>query len=37
MLTFTRKGDDPRYQALVKQWGTSMDDEFKTWLVKLTS
>ena len=37
MLTFTRKGDYPRYQALVKQWGTSMDDEFKAWLVKLSS
>ncbi|CAM3242745.1 collagenase [Shewanella violacea] len=37
MLTFTRKGDYPRYQALVNQWGTSMDDEFKAWLVKLSS
>ncbi len=37
MLSFTRKGDYPRYQALVKVWGTSMDDEFKAWLVKLSS
>ncbi|MBW8185639.1 collagenase [Shewanella nanhaiensis] len=35
MLTFTRKGDYPRYQALVRQWGTQMDDEFKDWLISL--
>ncbi|MCL1057030.1 collagenase [Shewanella gelidimarina] len=36
MLTFTRKGDYPRYQALVNQWGTSMDAEFQVWLTDLT-
>ena len=35
MLVFTRKGDFPRYQALVSQWGTSMDAEFQTWLAEL--
>ncbi|GIU46593.1 collagenase [Shewanella colwelliana] len=37
MLGFTRKGDYPRYQALIKQWGTSMDEEFQTWLQGLTA
>ncbi|GIU21496.1 hypothetical protein TUM4644_12510 [Shewanella colwelliana] len=37
MLGFTRKGDYPRYQALIKQWGTSMDEEFQTWLQSLTA
>ena len=32
MLTFTRKGDYPRYQALIKQWGTDMDANFQAWL-----
>lgn len=35
MLTFTRVGDYPRYQALVRSWGTSMDQEFATWLQSL--
>ncbi|ABZ77604.1 Microbial collagenase [Shewanella halifaxensis HAW-EB4] len=35
MLSFTRKGDYPRYQALIKQWGNSMDDEFQIWLKTL--
>ncbi|WP_258406104.1 collagenase [Shewanella aegiceratis] len=37
MLGFTRKGDYPRYQALVKQWGTSMDAEFQAWLKALNA
>ena len=37
MLTFTRKGDYPRYQALVSQWGTSMDAEFQAWLTELAA
>ena len=32
MLTLTRVGDYPRYQALVRSWGTSMDAEFAAWL-----
>lgn len=35
MLGFTRKGDYPRYQALVREWGTSMDEEFSLWLKKI--
>ncbi|AFU97970.1 collagenase [Simiduia agarivorans] len=35
MLSFTRKGDFARYQALVKGWGTSMDAEFARWLSAL--
>ncbi|MDB2386903.1 collagenase [Shewanella sp.] len=35
MLTFTRQGDYPRYQALVAQWGSTMDSEFQTWLAAL--
>ncbi|QLE86309.1 collagenase [Shewanella sp. Scap07] len=35
MLGFTRNGDYARYQALVKQWGTSMDDDFQVWLKTL--
>ncbi|MDN3640074.1 collagenase [Simiduia curdlanivorans] len=35
MLMFTRSGDFPRYQALVTQWGTSMDDDFYLWLEAL--
>lgn len=31
MLRFTRQGDYPRYQALVKTWGTSMDADFANW------
>ena len=32
MLVLTRAGDYPRYQALVRSWGTSMDKEFALWL-----
>jgi microbial collagenase len=32
MLAFTRVGDYPRYQALVRSWGTSFDAEFAVWL-----
>lgn len=32
MLTFLRAGDLPRYQALVRSWGTSMDQGFTDWL-----
>ncbi|MCH7345957.1 collagenase [Pelomonas sp. CA6] len=32
MLAFTRVGDYPRYQALVREWGTTMDAEFDNWL-----
>ena len=36
MLVFTRSGDYPRYQSLVRSWGTSMDKEFATWLESLS-
>lgn len=36
MLMFTRSGDFPRYQALVKGWGTSMDADFSEWLKTLS-
>lgn len=32
MLFFTRQGDYPRYQSLVIEWGTSMDEDFDKWL-----
>ncbi|WP_206099511.1 collagenase [Rheinheimera riviphila] len=32
MLNLLRNGDYPRYQALVRSWGTSMDQEFSLWL-----
>ncbi|WP_263536321.1 collagenase [Paucibacter sp. Y2R2-4] len=35
MLSLTRVGDYPRYQALVKQWGSSFDAEFAAWLTEL--
>jgi len=35
MLFFTRQGDFPRYQALILEWGTSMDDDFHRWLETL--
>lgn len=35
ILTLTRVGDYPRYQALVRSWGVSMDEEFNGWLEKL--
>ena len=34
MLGFLRAGDFPRYQALVRSWGNSMDSDFKEWLEK---
>ncbi|MGS0680477.1 collagenase [Shewanella sp. 125m-7] len=37
MLGFTRKGDYPRYQALLAGWGTDMDAEFTIWLEQLKS
>ncbi len=35
MLALTRAGDYPRYQALVRSWGSSMDEEFAVWLARL--
>nr|WP_315484226.1 collagenase [uncultured Undibacterium sp.] len=35
MLSFTRVGDYPRYQALVRSWGTSFDAEFAVWLEEI--
>lgn len=35
ILNFTRQGDYPRYQALVRSWGTSMDQDFQDWLSQL--
>lgn len=35
MLSLTRKGQFTRYQALVKQWGKSMDSDFSDWLKQL--
>lgn len=35
MLSFTRVGDYPRYQALVRGWGTSFDAEFVAWLEEI--
>lgn len=32
MLGFTRSGDYPRYQALLRGWGSSLDAEFAKWL-----
>lgn len=37
MLGFTRVGDYPRYQALVRSWGTSMDEDFRLWLTQLAA
>ena len=37
MLTFLREGDFPRYQALIRSWGTSMDQKFEQWLKALLS
>lgn len=36
MLVFTRTGDYPRYQSLVRSWGSSMDKEFAAWLDHLS-
>ncbi|MDZ7870344.1 MAG: collagenase [Rheinheimera sp.] len=35
LLQFWRAGDYPRYQALVKSWGTSLDAGFKQWLASV--
>ncbi len=35
MLQFLRRGDYPRYQALVKGWGSSLDADFQRWLATL--
>lgn len=35
MLQLLRRGDYPRYQALVKGWGSSLDADFQRWLVQL--
>lgn len=35
MLTLTRRGDYPRYQALVREWGKDMDADFHLWLEDL--
>ncbi|BDY06628.1 hypothetical protein F0521_36690 [Ferrimonas sp. YFM] len=35
MLTLTRRGDYPRYQALVRQWGSEMDADFSAWLADM--
>lgn len=37
MLAFTRAGDYPRYQALVRSWGSSLDGEFAAWLEDLAA
>lgn len=37
MLSFTRVGDYPRYQAVVREWGDRYDPEFAEWLSKLTA
>jgi len=35
LLQFLRRGDYPRYQAVVTSWGTSLDADFQRWLVQL--
>jgi len=35
MLSFTRKGDLEGYQALVKSWGRTMDQDFDRWSKRL--
>jgi len=37
MLAFTRAGDYPRYQALLRGWGSSLDGEFAAWLEGLAA
>lgn len=37
MLQLTRHGDYPRYQALIRSWGDSMDAHFHQWLDQLGS
>ncbi len=36
MLVFTRVGDYPRYQALVRSWDKKWDVEFELWRVSLS-
>lgn len=35
ILAFTRVGDYPRYQAVIREWGESYDQEFAGWLMTL--
>lgn len=35
MLSFTRRGDYPRYQALLRGWGSRFDNEFSQWLQQI--
>lgn len=37
ILSFTRSGDFPRYQALIRSWSSSMDAEFAMWLTGLAT
>ena len=37
MLNFTRNGDFPRYQSLIRSWGDSMDAEFANWLTSVAT
>ena len=37
MLFFTRTGDYPRYQALLKHWDTTLNADFHAWLDRLGS
>ncbi|AZP14421.1 collagenase [Undibacterium parvum] len=37
MLNFTRNGDFPRYQSLIRSWGDSMDVEFASWLMGIAT
>jgi hypothetical protein len=37
MLKLVRAGDYPRYQALVRSWGTSMDQDFSQWRQQLVA
>lgn len=37
MLVFTRAGDYPRYQALIRLWGTSLDEEFVAWIATIST
>ena len=37
MLSFTRVGDYPRYQAVVREWGSRYDGEFEAWLSRVAS
>lgn len=37
ILAFTRGGDYPRYQAVIRAWGENYDKEFADWLMTLSS